>query len=183
MPDHPVGTPAPTGIDACEWLADEALVQRIFQRVSPHLPERLPATAHGSALGRIHYYIYNPQPACPLPFLPPYRLPPSRCRYRYRYLCGYRLPLPIYPFTLYSFAVFFTLLAFHPFTLLPSNPFYPFTPLPFYSFIHLPIYPFPLFILLSFFFTLLAFQHFTLLPFNHLPLYPFTLLPIYPFSL
>jgi hypothetical protein len=54
MPDHPVGMPAPTGIDAVEWLADEGLMGRIFNRVRPHLPERLPATPEGSALAGIN---------------------------------------------------------------------------------------------------------------------------------
>ena len=37
-PDHPVGQPEPTGIDACEWLVSDALQATIFQRAAPFAP-------------------------------------------------------------------------------------------------------------------------------------------------
>ena len=47
MPDHPVGQERPTGIDACEWLADDGILGTLFERVRPHLPPLLPAAKAG----------------------------------------------------------------------------------------------------------------------------------------
>ena len=40
-PDHPTSKPTPTGIDSCEWFADESVLGPIFERIKPHLPPRL----------------------------------------------------------------------------------------------------------------------------------------------
>jgi hypothetical protein len=50
VPDHPVTAAAPTGIDTCEWLADEALLKPLEARVRTSLP----ATLHGEAVAGVN---------------------------------------------------------------------------------------------------------------------------------
>lgn len=40
-PDHPVALEKPTGIDSCEWMVDDEIAQKLYERVQPHLPETL----------------------------------------------------------------------------------------------------------------------------------------------
>jgi len=40
-PDHPVGKDKATGIDTCEWLADDSILGPIFERARPHMPLEL----------------------------------------------------------------------------------------------------------------------------------------------
>eukprot|EP00934_Nitzschia_sp_Nitz4_P004826 Nitzschia sp. Nitz4//scaffold18_size181773//56267//57700//NITZ4_001909-RA/size181773-processed-gene-0.194-mRNA-1//1//CDS//3329539993//4816//frame0 len=44
--DHPVAMDHPTGIDSCEWLVDDSILQVINQRVTPHLPATIAAPNH-----------------------------------------------------------------------------------------------------------------------------------------
>ena len=50
-PDHPTAKAAPTGIDTCEWLADDSVLGPIFDRVKTHLPQQL---AGGKAVAGIN---------------------------------------------------------------------------------------------------------------------------------
>jgi len=40
-PDHPVSLDKPTGIDSCEWMVDDEIAAKLYERVQPHLPETL----------------------------------------------------------------------------------------------------------------------------------------------
>mmetsp|Transcript_15060 Transcript_15060/g.21327 ORF Transcript_15060/g.21327 Transcript_15060/m.21327 type:complete len:629 (+) Transcript_15060:71-1957(+) len=39
IPDHPVSSLDPTGIDTCEWLVDDSILSPITKRVMSHLPQ------------------------------------------------------------------------------------------------------------------------------------------------
>ena len=49
-PDHPTELDAPTGIDACEWLADSSIIRSIFARVEKHLPARLGSSGRPTSI-------------------------------------------------------------------------------------------------------------------------------------
>lgn len=38
-PDHPTSLPAPTGIDSCEWLVDDSILQVLSDRVRPYIQD------------------------------------------------------------------------------------------------------------------------------------------------
>lgn len=40
-PDHPRSRPAPSGIGACEWVVDDALLMPLYNRAKPHLPPQV----------------------------------------------------------------------------------------------------------------------------------------------
>jgi len=40
-PDHPLSRPSPSGIEACEWLVDEHVIDPIFERCRQHLPQQV----------------------------------------------------------------------------------------------------------------------------------------------
>lgn len=60
-PDHPTSRPTPTGIDACEWLADEAsLVTPLFERIRAHLPQQLQGHRLAGINARWRLFRYAP---------------------------------------------------------------------------------------------------------------------------
>jgi hypothetical protein len=48
-PDHPTTLRNPTGIDSCEWYVDESILNPLFERVRPFLPEQI-QTKNGSSV-------------------------------------------------------------------------------------------------------------------------------------
>jgi hypothetical protein len=57
-PDHPTSRSTPTGIDACEWLTDDATLGPIFERVKPHLPQEFDGCAVAGINARWRLFRY-----------------------------------------------------------------------------------------------------------------------------
>jgi hypothetical protein len=59
-PNHDVTHHKPTGIDECEWLADAALVERLYQRARAHFPPEIDGNAVAGINARWRLFRYAP---------------------------------------------------------------------------------------------------------------------------